>query len=533
MLVRDMLELPSFTGAQIIAGISGATGGITSAMVLEGADIENWGKKGQLIITSYFALEHMSTQEIERFFRTMSLIGISAFAFKPGRLLDEIPTHIIDLCNDFDLPLIRLAPTVKYEQILMDVLGHVLDSNLTLLNRFYEVHRHLMALALRQPSIPAILNTIKNSLHVDLTYLDTAHDRRLGTNQSKAIFSGYSLHRIDPNPYQTHSYFEASLHHENSNDEEKAIAIRIPSSDGIDYYLIVHNEGRKLSQLDTMTVENIVSLLQMEILKQNAIRQKMFYQNNNTVHDLLLDRFSTHERIDSALSSLGIDQHPFYEVLLIRVTFPDPADIDRQDELQQAIRRKLRGCYPDMVYYVNGERLLFLHNFRSTLSGIDINRIRELIDELHESSDLPIFSHLAVLSSSADRYSLSKINNEVISVYRIFGKPDKKNITLRYENLGIYKLLLNANDPSHLSSFIDPRLQRMNSENPELLHTLVLLCENGLSCPRTAELLYVHPKTVRYRIDRARAHYGIDLKNSDDFMQVVLSDRIFTLIEGE
>lgn len=161
MIVREILHLPSFESSQVIAGIKGLDHEISSAMVLEAADIENWGKRGQLIISSFYALEHLSSVEIAKFFTKMSSIGIGAIAFKPERLLSEAPKQIVDLCNDLEMPLIELQPGVKYESILMDVMGHILDSNLTLLNRFYDVHKHLMALALKQPSIPYILNTVK------------------------------------------------------------------------------------------------------------------------------------------------------------------------------------------------------------------------------------------------------------------------------------------------------------------------------------------------------------------------------------
>ena len=138
MIVREILLLPSFEGASIIAGKTGMDNEITGAMVLEAIDIENWGKRGQLIISSFYALEHLSESETVMFFRTMSSIGIGALVFKPERLMVEAPERIIELCDDFDLPLIKLAPQVKYESILLDVLGHILDSNLTLLNRFFD-----------------------------------------------------------------------------------------------------------------------------------------------------------------------------------------------------------------------------------------------------------------------------------------------------------------------------------------------------------------------------------------------------------
>lgn len=542
MNVREALLLPSFTEAKVIAGANGLDNELSSAMVLEAADIENWGKRGQLIITSFFALQELSDSEVARFFHTMSLIGIAAMAFKPERLLPTAPDSIVALCEDFGVPLIRLQPDVKYESIMLDVLGHVLDSNLTLLNRFYDAHRHTMALALKQPSIPYILSTLKNTLRMDVSYLDTTRDRRLGTDTARTCFDAYSFTRREPTPFQTHAYFDATLFFNHSSDDgenpvetvgethaESALAVRIPSSDGIDYYLLVHESDVELTPLDTMTIENIVGLLQMKILEQNAIKQKLFIQNNNAVHDLLLERYGTSDRIDSALTMLGIDEYPFYEVLFVHVTLTDSADFDRLDELQQAIRRRIRSAYPGIVYFINNDRLVFLHNFRSPLTRFNLESIQEILDKLHASSALPLFQHLVALSSTVDRYALGQANTEVLNVYRLFNGSADRNRAIRFEDLGVYKLMLMADDLSQLSEYMDPRVVELATKQPELLSTLVCLCENGMDFSKTGEQLFVHSKTVRYRVERARQLYDIDVKNPDDFLQVMLTNKIMAL----
>lgn len=404
MIVEEVLLLPSFADARVIAGNKGLSREVGSAMILEAADIENWGKKGQIIISSFYAIEHLDDADMAQFFRTMSSIGIAALAFKPERLMSQAPQNVIALCDDFDIPLIRLAPGIKYESILLDVMGHILDSNLTLLNRFYKVHQHLMALALKQPSISYILSTLKNTLHSDVTYLDTTRDRRISTATERAGFSGYSFTRRDPSPYQTHAYFETRLFYDKGYGDkphrtlsEMALGIRIPSSDDNDYYLIVHNEGSDLTPLDVMTIENVVSLLQMEILKQNAIKQKLFFQNNNLVHDLLLDRFNSHEKIDMALATLEIDQYPFYEALLVRTEPVDPTDSDRIDEVQQNILQKLRTLYPGIVYFQSSDRIVLIHNFRSPLTRFDLSAVERALKETHECSALPLFSYLSLI----------------------------------------------------------------------------------------------------------------------------------------
>lgn len=566
MNVREVLSLPSFSQAAVIAGASGLENEVSSAMVLEAADIENWGKRGQLIITSFFALKELSEADLARFFHSMSMIGIAAMAFKPDRLLPTAPDNLIALCEDFGVPLIRLQPEVKYESILLDVLGHVLDSNLTLLNRFYDAHRHMMALALKQPSIPYILNTLKNTLRRDVSYLDTTRDRRLGTDQALASFTGYSLKRRDPSPFQTHAYFDATLYFgasalRSSGDlphppvgreasasaseatqplahvgadkaspvVRHALAVRIPSSDGIDYYLLVHRTDAKLTPLDTMTIENIVSLIQMEILKQNAIKQKLFIQNNNAVHDLLLDRYGSIERVNAALTMLAIDEYPFYEVLFLRVRIVDPADADRLDELLQAIRRSLRSAYPGIVYFINNDRIAFLHNFRSQLTRFELGTITTLIDRLRSSSTLPLFTYLIALSSIVDRHSLAKANSEVLNISRLFDSNSEDDRAVRFEDLGAYKLLLMADDLSQLNEYMDPRVVDLAQEHPELFETLMRLCENGIDYVQTGNDLFIHPKTVRYRVDRARKLYGIDVKDPDDILQLVLTSKILAL----
>ena len=107
MLAKEMLTLPSFADSTVIAGEDHLDNEIESAMILEGPDIQNWGRRNQLIISSFYALEDLDESGLGRFFRTMGTIGIGAFAFKPGRAVEEVPRAIIELCEDFDLPLIR------------------------------------------------------------------------------------------------------------------------------------------------------------------------------------------------------------------------------------------------------------------------------------------------------------------------------------------------------------------------------------------------------------------------------------------
>ena len=98
-------------------------------------DIENWGNKGEIILTSYFALKDLSPDEITQFMQKLTSIGISALIVKLDRFVSDIPSTITDYCDLHALPLIQIPKEVKYESVILEILGPIIDSNIALLNR--------------------------------------------------------------------------------------------------------------------------------------------------------------------------------------------------------------------------------------------------------------------------------------------------------------------------------------------------------------------------------------------------------------
>ena len=86
----------SFYGASVIAGEDCLDREVKSVMVLEAADIENWGKPGQLLLTSFYALQILDAENSRKFFINMQKIGICGIVLKLGRLISDIPPYIMD-----------------------------------------------------------------------------------------------------------------------------------------------------------------------------------------------------------------------------------------------------------------------------------------------------------------------------------------------------------------------------------------------------------------------------------------------------
>ncbi len=531
MNVTDTLLLPSFEGATVIAGEAGLSREVSTAMIVEAPDIDVWGKPGQMLVTSFYAFENLSDEGLTSFFEKADELGVGAIVFKPERLLAEAPKKVVELCDAHALPLVKIPASTKYEALLLDVLGNFLDSNLTLLNRFFDLHRQTMDLALRKPTVLEILLKLRSLIHADLTFFDATLDARTTTSRELSSFTAPSLRELPDDKYRTHRYFDATLSYPELT--RHATAVLIPSSDDQTYYLIAHVKAERLTPFDVMAVENVVSLLQMEILKQNALDRKLFFQNNNLMRELLCEPAADAARAKSILKTLGIDAYPHYEVMTVKFTLDDPAEVDRREDVINMARRRIKTLYAETAYLETGDSVTFLHNVRTAPARYDGATVASILKDVAQVAAMPKFAHLVAVSSLGGADELPNLMRETGDIVRFFDGRQYANRLLRFEDLGIYKLFMQVTDASELMGFVDPRVRELRETSPELFETAKVLCENSLNYQETARQLYMHPKTIRYRAERVRKLTGLDFHNPDDRLQISLGARIYQLLENK
>lgn len=528
MRVIDVLELPSMRQAVVVSGHAGLTREVSSAMILEAPDIENWGREGQLIITSFFALRDLDDGGLESFFLKLESIGISALVFKIERLVSEIPETVTRLSENCSIPVIRVPKSARYEPIMVDVLSKVINSNVRLLERFYNAHRQTMALALTEPTESDILLELKGAIRADATFYSLPRDRRVGTCPSKAGFSSFEVReRTERDPYQSFHYFDATLGYP-GGEKRHALAISVPSSDGCRYYLIIHQGDTRLSRLDIMVIENFVSLLQMEVLKRNALDKQTFIKNNSLAHDLLLDRFRSPEAAARALDELGLALYPLYQILLVRVRLKGQGMGDRSalETVLAALRRAIACTCGVTAYYENNDRFSLVVNLPDGHPPIGTDVVVRAIEGVVSRGTLPRFSYLVAFSLMGGVGDIPSLNREVLAVSRLLGELGDESRCVRYEDLGILRLLLDLPDGVLPRQYLDPRVVELMEGRPELFKTLVAFYRCGSNYQETAARLFVHPKTVRYRVHQAERLVGIDVGNPDDLMQIAFAGKM-------
>ncbi len=538
MNIKKMMKIPSLKDATLLAGQGGMNNLINSVNVLEALDIENWGRSGEVILTSFFALNDLNNKELNSFFEKMKQIGISAIIIKIDRLVTKIPNKIIELCNELSIPLIKINKTVKYESIILDILGPIINKNAYLLDKYYTVHSELTNLAMTVPSIEGILFEFKKMINKDITIINIDKKTEISTNPLLTDSKIIGNKKIANQNYTYFKYERKEVIYNNTTPKIKGSQIRVPIPylGFNDYELIVHELDKEIDSEDFMVLENAVKFLQMELLKKYSISQNLFQQKNNIIGDLINDRIYEKKDIDEVLESFDLDKFNYYQIVLIKLYQKDRhANLDKSlmSPILMQIRNRFKLAFKSMAFLERSDRIVFIFNFNDKNNDSTLNSIEKIMDSLSENIIFKDFYYKISISNIVKRYDLPKANKEALDSQKVLNLFHHTNKIFHYEELGIYKIFLETNNLINVERFISPKITEFKKNYPQLFETLEVFLNSNQSYLSTAEKLFLHPKTVRYRIDKIKDLLNLDFNDQEEILQIQVSSRLFKLKNQE
>ncbi|GAA5417024.1 hypothetical protein Pryu01_02085 [Paraliobacillus ryukyuensis] len=532
MNALNLIRLEPLKKAKIIAGESGCENVVTGVNVLEALDIENWGKKGQVILTSFFAFKDLSNQTLSSFFDKMASIGISAIIVKIDRFVQHVPELMIQLCHQHGILLIQIDKDVKYEAIVLAILEPIINRNVALLNRYYEIHSEITQLALKMPSIHAILEEFKQMIQLDFTLFNTLKKTQITTNTNLSTYRTMQKTAIKQEKYMFYSYKRCDVVYTSENKEINGAQIRvqIPCLEHDEYELIIHERNTHISEEDFMVLENAVKFLQMELLKKYALSQNIYQQKNNILNDLLNNRVHEEKDVDDILDYLNIDKYDYYQVAIVKFYQLDGVDTLQKDytKILKKMRYQLKVPSNRFAYMENTNRMVLLANLREVDQTLDENKIKETVHQVMNNHTRDYF-HIS-MSSVVNRENIHKANTEALKTQKILDLFYPHNSVLNYQRLGIYKLLLDLDKLDEAKSFISPEIVAFKQDYPELFETLSVFIDSHQSYTKTSDILFLHHKTIRYRMNKIKELLQIDFDNPEDILQIQIATRLFKLL---
>jgi sugar diacid utilization regulator len=238
------------------------------------------------------------------------------------------------------------------------------------------------------------------------------------------------------------------------------------------------------------------------------------------LRDLFQRRVTDRENIVARGKELASDVSDGAGVLVARVHPLAPTEGDWRARVSSTVgrgaRRAARGALVGWVDVNERPELAVL------VPGAEPDLMKRAVESVAAelSGGMPGFQ-TAVASSRtvADPVDVHRAAAEAVLTANV--AEARGAATLTFEETGSYRLLLTAisEDPSELQRFFDetvaPLIGYDEQYETELVRTLETFLDEDANVARTAERLFTHRHTIRYRLERVRELTGFDVGSTD------------------
>lgn len=219
------------------------------------------------------------------------------------------------------------------------------------------------------------------------------------------------------------------------------------------------------------------------------------------IQELILGNLPEHK-----VSQKAELMNPGYKELLSIMYLKPIHQYDRKvilDILNSLSKRKnLKYIEADFRFYQYREGILILHNYQKSEKEESYQKYQTLLNRL----EVP---HSAIIIGSSDSHEpLAEFDLCIKESIYACNYAVIKNIKWqKYENLGIYKLLFPLLQDKTARKFYQNILKQIEEydvlNHASLLPTLREFVKAECDIKKTAETLFQHPNTIRYRIQKA------------------------------
>lgn len=243
------------------------------------------------------------------------------------------------------------------------------------------------------------------------------------------------------------------------------------------------------------------------------LRSSTNYNYYENLIDALLHKDNNDSIIKNILSEMLKEHHSFLSCMYI--SYKDAIDdFSIQRNLNNLQHKKSNLDYQSDFYFVKYKKgILFLYFFKEELSPLLLNQKWD-----NTFFDLDIKKAQFYIGISDELVPIKKAEIAIQrSLYStkccILESTDKKN----YSDLNINNLILPICESAYIKAYLTDLYDLIKSnesqQNNHLSETLKAYVLNNFHIDHTSQMLFQHPNTIRYRINKIKSMIGIE----DDF----------------
>ena len=279
---------------------------------------------------------------------------------------------------------------------------------------------------------------------------------------------------------------------------------------------------RARSPIQPVVLRLVAILLASEVERVRAPQRASQEATTAFLHATLAGELTDRANILARGAEIGLVLDDGATVIVARAHALAPVEEGWRARVLAAAERGARAAAPGAAAALT-DRETSRAEVVVVVPGVDEDHSRRTADAVLRELAAALPGHTFAVGRSRaalDPLELPRAGNEALLAANVAGGEPEVPV-LAFEETGAYRLLLSAmsEDPAELQRFyaetVEPLVAYDEQYETDLVQTVEAFLDNDGNVAGTAQKLFTHRHTIRYRLERVRELSGLDVGSTD------------------
>lgn len=534
--IETLLKAAPFPGLELAAGKRNTDNVISGANIIDNPDTYDWIRPGDFLLTTGYLFRE--DEEQLRLIRELSELNCAGLGIKVHRYWNAVPDRIVAEADRAGLPVVQIPFRYSLSQIVSYINTQLFHREETMLRRYQDDHAAFFRCAVEGGGLDEIARLASERIGDPVLVTDsewrllTWHElpgdpvpleETLRLVRGEPCFSEEFTRDVPSDPAR----LTASLKRHFPDGEGDVVCRLVPVVSGETLYgfITVWETMRKITGMDYVTLEMAAGQCAVERVKARQMEEAAHRQRRSFFDDLLQNRIASAGAIRSMSRIHGLDADRPYVCAVIQV---DQAEVEeaahrRVHELLRLAESTAREHGQNLVAFHRMNMVILLIQTRKTAEDQRIDgricTFLEDLDDRMEKSRPPYIWQIGVSGVCKNALHLSQAYNNAVEAIRLAGGgAGARRIHYLTEMLSLH-FLSSTLDKNKAAEFVNGTLGRLIEYDrrckAQLTDTLESYFACGQSIVDTAQALFIHKNSLRYRLERIQKILGSELNDAE------------------
>src|SRR5699024_1987085 len=531
--IKDILDNEKLSDLKLMNSQADLNRRISTIESTETPDIASYLTPHAFLITTGMVYKD-NQKDLINLIRQLNNLPCAGLGIKLGRFLDKLDVEVIEIANELNFPLIQIPLDTTLGDIFQKLLSHVWKNENAQLLYSLNIQKKFSDLMIRDAPLDVLIRYLSHNLKKPIALVDPfGNITNTSSNIKSKIFKNTLRNIVEELSFTADSNEPIDIQlNEKHINFNMATIYPINMASYYPYYLIIFDAQNMEYPLSHMAIKQATLILAFTLYKNLRISYSTLSGKEEFLKDLInINKYETlnDQQLLFKGEKYNFINSNFYQIIVAEISnknkFSNNTSVMEEwytliynwidTKLNKNIEYSL--LLPDRTNY----RYIIL--LQKPVNNL-INRLISYRKILKKTLELDI--NFSIGNSVQSINSIRLSYQEALEAIQFGEAKEGLDFIKHYSQLSTSDLL-NLLPKEQLDNFISNTLKSLAYPKDEftqdLKQTLKTFLDLNCNITDTADKLFIHRNTVKYRIDKCREILNKDVTDSSYSLKLRLS----------